>query len=120
MAARAGLSNSGGDLPSWTRLNNDATNNPGGVVGTDGDSFLINTDKLAAFPATGPADFANPGSVLAGTTTQAGKTVIVESSRFLWQARYSALAWPMAAARRASTSTTTCSRAAARRPDRRP
>lgn len=83
---RAGLTNPGGDLPSWTRLNNDAVNNPGGVVGTDADSFLITTDNLAPFPAAGPADFANPAALLAGTTTQAGKTVITESARFLWQA----------------------------------
>ena len=83
---RAGLSNSGGDLPSWTRLNNDGVNNAGGVVGTDGDSIQIATDNLAPFPATGPADFANPASLIAGTTTQAGKTVLVESNRFHWQA----------------------------------
>jgi hypothetical protein len=83
---RAGLTNPGGDLPSWTRLNNDAVNNPGGVVGTDADSILIIPDGYAQFPASGPADFANPGSLLASTTTQAGKTVITESSRFLWQA----------------------------------
>lgn len=52
---RAGLSNVVGDLPSWTRLNNDAANNPSGVVGTDNDSYLIATDSLAPFPALGPA-----------------------------------------------------------------
>lgn len=83
---RAGLSNSLGDLPSWTRLNNDPANNPAGVVGTDNDSFLIATDNLAPFPALGPADFANPEALIAGTATQAGKIVISESSRFLWQA----------------------------------
>jgi hypothetical protein len=83
---RASLTDAVGDLPSWTRLNNDAVTNAGGVVGTDGDSFQITPDNLAPFPAMGPADFSNPGSVLAGTSTQAGKTVINEGNRFLWQA----------------------------------
>jgi hypothetical protein len=83
---RAGLTNPGGDIPSWGRLNNDAATNPTGLVGTDGDSFPIIPDTFAPYPALGPADFANPGALLAGTTTQSGKTVIVESSRFLWQA----------------------------------
>ena len=84
---RASLTNSGGDLPSWTRLNNDAVNNADGVVGTDGDSILIATDNLAPFPAQGPADFSNPGSLLpAGATPQAGKSVIEQSARFLWKA----------------------------------
>jgi len=83
---RAGLSNVVGDLPSWTRLNNDAANNPSGVVGTDNDSYLIATDSLAPFPALGPADFANPAALIAGTATQAGKSVLAESSRYLWQA----------------------------------
>jgi len=83
---RASLTNSVGDLPSWTRLNNDAVNNAGGVVGTDGDSIQIAPDNLAPFPAMGPADFSNPGSLFATTSTQAGKTVINDSSRFLWQA----------------------------------
>jgi hypothetical protein len=83
---RAGLANPGGDLPSWGRLNNDAGTNPTGVVAADGDSFPVIPDTFAPFPALGPADFANPGAVLAGTTTQAGKTVIVESNRFVWLA----------------------------------
>ncbi len=83
---RASLTDSVGELPSWSRLNNDAVNNAGGVVGTDTDSIQIATDNLAPFPALGPADFSNPGSLLAATATQAGKTVISESSRYLWQA----------------------------------
>jgi hypothetical protein len=83
---RAGLSNPGGDLPSWGRLNNDAGTNPSGLVAADGDSFPITPDTFAPYPALGPADFANPGALLAGTTMQGNKTVIVESSRFLWDA----------------------------------
>jgi hypothetical protein len=83
---RAGLTNSGGDLDSWTRLNNDAVNNSAGVVVASGSSFPITPDHLAPFPAMGAADFANPAALLSGTATQAGKTVIAESSRYLWQA----------------------------------
>jgi hypothetical protein len=83
---RAGLTDTVGDLPSWSRLGNDAVNNAGGVVGTDADSFFVATDNVAPFPATGPADFANPGALFGTTVNQAGKAVISESSRYLWQA----------------------------------
>jgi len=85
---RAGLANLGGDIPSFGRLNNDGVNNATGLVAADNDSFPVIPDTFAPFPALGPADFANPGSLIA-TTQQQGtpaKTVIVNSARFLWQA----------------------------------
>jgi len=83
---RTNLTNPGaGDLPSWSRLYNDAVNNPTGVVLATG-SGVITTDNIAPFPAMGPADFTNPGSLVATTSVQGGKTVINDGNRFLWAA----------------------------------
>jgi hypothetical protein len=66
---RAGATNSGGDLPSWSRAYNDAVNNAGGVVLAS--NFPVVTDLVAPFPAPTAADFS-------------GTPLLSESNRFLW------------------------------------
>jgi len=66
---RAGSSNPGGNLPSWSRSYNDSVNNAGGVVLAS--NVPITPDFIAPFPAPTAADFSN-------------SPVLSESGRFLW------------------------------------